>query len=60
VRALYPKARVEPHRYDESGHYLDLTSADGRHAIRFETDGKVVTTIIVGEREPVGYVEGCL
>jgi hypothetical protein len=37
-----------------------LTSGDGRHAMKLETDGKVVTTIIVGEREPVGYVEGCL
>lgn len=60
IRSLYPGIQVEPHHYDPTGHYLVVTSADGQTGIVFETDGKVVTDFRAGQREPVGYVEGCL
>lgn len=60
VRRLYPKAAIEPHPYDDAGHYLVVTSDDGRYGIIFETDGKVVTDFRGGWRQPVGYIEGCL
>ncbi len=59
VRRLHPEAAVEAHPYYENGHYLVLTSPDQRYAMIFETDGKVVTSFRAGEREPVGYIEGC-
>ncbi|HSU18004.1 hypothetical protein [Longimicrobium sp.] len=62
VRQLYPGARVQPHKYVESGHYLVVipgAPADTLHRIVFETDGKVVTEMRGGVFPPVEWVEGC-
>jgi hypothetical protein len=62
IRQLYPAARVQPHKYDEAGHYFVVipgAPADTIHRIVFETDGKVVRQIRGGLYPPVEYVEGC-
>jgi hypothetical protein len=58
VKAAYPGARVEPHKYVDGAHYL--TVADGAHGLVFETDAKkVVTTYRFGESDPISWVESC-
>jgi hypothetical protein len=51
---------VEPHQYDEHGHYLKLFSHDRRRALVLETDGTTVLSMRAGEEGPAQYVEGCL
>ena len=61
VLALYPGARVEPHKY-EDGHYLVVipgAPADTVHRIVFETARGVVTRFRGGVVPAVEYVEGC-
>jgi hypothetical protein len=61
VLALYPGARVEPHKY-EDGHYLVAipgAPADTVHRIVFETVGGVVRRFRSGVVPAVEYVEGC-
>lgn len=61
VQALYAgKLEVEPHHYDPNGHYLTLIETGRDRAIRFETDGKVITQIYSGRNQETHYVEGCL
>ena len=61
VRALYTgKLHVEPHHYDQKGHYLTLFEKPDNRGIRFESDGKVITLIYSGNHEEVQYVEDCL
>jgi hypothetical protein len=60
VKALHPRIRIEPHKYDDQGHYLILDSADGSSAILFEEGGGKVTDIRAGKKPSVEYVEGCL
>jgi hypothetical protein len=60
VKALHPKIRIEPHKYDDEGHYLILDSSDGSSAILFEEGGGKVTDIRAGKKPSVKYVEGCL
>lgn len=61
VNALYAgKLHVEPHHYDEKGHYLTLFEKTNGPGIRFESDGKVITLIYAGNHEEVQYVEDCL
>lgn len=60
VKALHPRIRVEPHKYDNEGHYLILDSADGSSAILFEEGGGKVSDIRAGKKPSVEYVEGCL
>ena len=61
VQALYGgRLLTEPHKYDPTGHYLLLFSADRKRALVFETDGTRITDIHVGEAEAAQYVEGCL
>jgi hypothetical protein len=60
VKALHPRVRIEPHQYDEKGHYLILDSVDGSSAILFEEGGGKVTDIRAGKKPSVEYVEGCL
>lgn len=61
VQKLYEgKLLVEPHHYDEKGHYLTLIDKAQDRAIRFETDGKVVTQIYGGKNNEVHFVEDCL
>ncbi len=43
IKRLYPGGlRVTPHAYIE-GHYLTVTSPDGKRGYVFETDGRRVT-----------------
>ena len=61
VLALYPGARVQPHKY-EDGHYLVVlpgAPADTTHRIVFETARGVVTRFRAGVVPAVEYVEGC-
>ena len=59
IKQLYGKSvEVSPHEYVD-GHYLTVSSKDGRYAIVFETDGKIVTYIRAGRPPEVGYIEGC-
>jgi hypothetical protein len=58
-RAFPGLVEVQPHKYEPNGHYLIVHS--GPHDLLFETNaGKTVTTYRFGNKEPVGYVEGCL
>lgn len=60
VKRLYRgKVKVTPHKYVEGGRYLEVTSADGRSALIFETDGKVVTSYRVGRLPEARWIEGC-
>ena len=60
VKVLHPKIRVEPHKYDEEGHYLILPSANGQAALVFEESKGKVTDVRAGTEPSVEYVEGCL
>lgn len=61
VREIYgARLRVDPHQYDQNGHYLTVTSSDKRYALVFETDGKAVTDLRAGLIPAVQYVEHCL
>lgn len=58
VKRLYgDRLVVEPHKYDDHGHYLVVFAADGSSSMVFETDGEVVTDMRAGPA--AGYVEGC-
>lgn len=61
LKRLYGSKLVqEPHAYTgPEGHYLTLRSADGRHGVRFETDGLSVTGFYAGTAEAIQYIEGC-
>jgi hypothetical protein len=60
VKRRYPTVEVEPHKYDDTGHYLIFKSKDGKHAILFEVGGGKVTDTRAGVEPSVEYVEGCL
>ena len=61
VRKTYgARLVVEPHKYDDNGHYLIVFSSDRKQALVMETDGKVVTDFRAGLAGPAEYVEGCL
>jgi hypothetical protein len=51
---------VQPHKYDDLGHYMILLSTNKKYALVMETDGKVVTEFRAGFALPAQYVEGCL
>lgn len=53
------RLQVTPHKYDRTGHYLILKSADGKSALVLETDGKRVTAMRAGAEPAVEYVERC-
>ena len=50
---------VQPHKYDENGHYLIVDSADKKSALVFETSAGVVVTFRAGLHPSVDYVEAC-
>ena len=60
IQARYPMARIEPHKYDDEGHYIILSSKDGGSAIVFEESKGRVTYVRAGRKPSVEYVEGCL
>ena len=59
VKAMHPKVEIQPHKYDDDGHYLILDAAGGRSALVLEESGGKVTAIRAGIKPAVGYVEGC-
>lgn len=61
IASLYgPSLRVSNHFYRGSdGKYLTVFSPDGKHGVRFETDGQIVTRYYVGTAQAIQYVEGC-
>jgi hypothetical protein len=60
VKTMHPSVKVEPHHYDDQGHYLILSTNDGGAAILFEESKGEVTDIRAGLKPAVEYVEGCL
>jgi len=61
ARRVYgTKMEVTEHQYIDTGHYLTLRSADGRHGVRFETDKGKIASFCAGTYESIQYVEGCL
>jgi hypothetical protein len=61
VQRVYgARVKVEPHKYNDDGHYLTIPSRDGRYGMRFETDKGKITTFYGGRFEAVQYIEGCL
>ena len=60
VKALHPSVRIEPHKYDDEGHYLILDTHNGSAAIVLEEGKGRVTDIRAGLKPAVEYVEGCL
>jgi len=60
VTRRLPNIIVEPHKYDDSGHYLILKSSDSKSAIVAEESQGKVTDIRAGVIPSVQYVEGCL
>jgi hypothetical protein len=60
VKSLHPSVQIEPHKYDDEGHYLVLLTSDGRYAFVFEEGEGKVTDVRAGTRPSVEYVEGCL
>lgn len=59
VKRRFPGIKVEPHKYDEHGHYLSLPTADGKAALVFEESNGRVTKVRAGLFPSVAYVEGC-
>ena len=59
IAAYGTPLKIEPHHYDQNGHYLTLFDRKG-FGLRFETDGKVITTFSIGKKPAIEYVEGCL
>jgi hypothetical protein len=60
VKKMHPDIQIEPHHYDEVGHYLTLTMRDKKAALVFEESAGKVTDIRAGLLPSVQYVEGCL
>jgi hypothetical protein len=59
VKKRFPHVRIDPHKYDEEGHYLVLPTPDGKAALLFEEGGGMVTDVRAGLEPSVEYVEGC-
>lgn len=59
IKSLYPRANVQPQRYDEKKKDMAIYSEDEQYMIVFETDGKQVTGFRIGNMEEVGYADGC-
>lgn len=51
---------VSPHKYSETGNYLEFMTKDGKTGVIVETEGDAVTQFRVGNIPAVQYVEGCL
>lgn len=59
IKSLYKEVQVQPNKYDEKKHDLEIYSGDEKYLILFETDGNRVTGFRVGNAEEVSYVERC-
>ena len=62
VTAYGASMEVTPHPYlDDEGSYLSVMPAGSSpHGIIFETFGETITSLRVGDRNSVQYIEGCL
>lgn len=60
VKKRAPTVKLEPHKYDPTGHYLLLSTSDGKAALMFEAANGRVTDIRAGLQPAVSYVERCL
>ena len=60
VKARFPAASIQPHKYDDEGHYVILSTEDGSSAIVLEESKGRVTAVRAGRKPSVQYVEGCL
>lgn len=61
VKEIYgSQVKIEPHKYDDNGHYMTVKSRDEKNAIVMETDGRRITIIRTGRLPSVQYIEGCL
>lgn len=60
IQRAHPDARVSPHKYVLSGHYISFEGEDPNTAIVMEEVNSVVTRIRAGLKPSVEYVEGCL
>ena len=58
-RAYEGRALIKPHKYSPAGHYLVVSTRDGKRAVVIETDDNTVVGIRSGEQPAVEYVEGC-
>jgi len=59
VRTAYGKAlKIERHAYNE-GFYLFKLNKQGV-GLLFETDRGIISSISIGRRPTIGYIEGCL
>jgi hypothetical protein len=61
-RTYGPRIRIEPHKYDPDGHYLEyvaVDAADRPFGLLFETDGRRVTSFRAGTVAAIALVEGC-
>ena len=61
-KAYKDKITIEPHQYEEKGHYLiykPKDKADQKYNLLFETDGKKVIRFRSGYAEEVYLCEGC-
>lgn len=59
-RAYGDRMTVEPHQYQELGHYLVVRDPARQNLLLlFESDGTKVTTFRAGERNAVEAAEGC-
>lgn len=59
VKAHHPGVRSSPHKYDATGQYLTVASADGKTALVFETDGAQVTSFRCGSLPAVTMADSC-
>jgi hypothetical protein len=61
VRGAYgPRLKIEPHPYDEKGHYLRVEDPGKQRGIIFETSRGRVTSFRAGLYPALDYKEGCL
>ncbi len=60
VKRAHPNVRIQPHKYDEKGHYLILSTTDNQSALVFEESDGRITKARAGIKPSVEYVEGCL
>jgi hypothetical protein len=60
VALLYPTVESEPNAFDDSERYLTVRSADGKSAIRFETDRGKVGHFYAGDPAAIRFIESCL
>lgn len=63
ARTAYgPAMTVSPHPYlEDAGSYLNVISTSGaKNGIIFETEGDIITSLRVGDKNSVQYIEGCL